>query len=283
MEGDIVTDHTELIAAARDNRPLAHHELVGLARRLADALESAQRPNDYDAGYAEGFHHGRSTPQELLPLTDAPRERLAQILHELLPRYVDVNTLADEILANFNAAKRPPLTNATRERLIDLIESNTDHTSGDWDAEDVADAILAEYAPVATSRERLIDLFTPFGRGIVEYPDRLADAVLASNAVEVEAPLRAEIDRMTALADGRHALGLAGIFAADVIGAEAVAVAKEDYLAEVEAKALAPILALHQPMPNSTSAMHPVPLCTADDGEWPCATYHAATSREGRL
>lgn len=38
--------------------------------------------DDYEAGYAEGFHHGRST-LAVLPVTDTQVERAARKYHEL--------------------------------------------------------------------------------------------------------------------------------------------------------------------------------------------------------
>lgn len=140
-----------------------------------------------------------------------------------LPAAVESHRAAFVAGAEWVDAQRQPLTDATHERLVDLVANEVAEAISNMDAgEKVADAIIAEFRPVATTRERLAEaLFDldhkgltfaeaaalpgPFNEGAVLAIRNRVDRLLASGAVADRAEVEAKAleDAATLVEDHR--------------------------------------------------------------------------------
>ena len=145
---------------------------------------------------------------------DAAIQRLELFLdaEEQEPR-PGFQSLCADLRTVIAVAKRPPLTDATREQLADLIERvERDWINGRIEPEStssygpIARAILAEYAPVVSTRERVV-AWLRSSLGASFYDDAacedMAGALLASGAVEDRAEVEAKV--LEAAATAWHA------------------------------------------------------------------------------
>jgi hypothetical protein len=137
---------------------------------------------------------------------EAERRRSAEVY---LPDRLDYDMEVEAFVAGaeWTDAQREPLTATTRDHLITLI-----HTSGQsltvTESAAVADAILAEFRPVASTREQLAEVRIPsqIARDVnLPLGAAGADAVLASGAVEDRAEVEAEALESVANNDGMGA------------------------------------------------------------------------------
>lgn len=127
-------------------------------------------------------------------------------------------SVAHQLRTVIAAAKRPLLTEATRERLV-AIQTRAER---DWingritefettSRQAIADAILAEFRPVVSTRERLAEgIEAPFMAlrsfgSKRDYMRAVADIVLASRAVEDRAEVEARALESVANNDGMGA------------------------------------------------------------------------------